>query len=120
MAPAPRDLARALVDRRRVARIRSEERAAHLRERLHTLAPRLHREGAFEAAWLVGSLAWGGFGERSDVDVVVRGSDPSRLGALWAAFGDALGAPVDLLRIEDLPEGFARRVLAEGQRLDEP
>ena len=26
-------------------------------------------------AWLIGSLAWGGFGERSDVDVVVRGLD---------------------------------------------
>ncbi len=120
MTPVPRDLARALVARRRTARLRGEERAARLRERLRSVAPRLRREGGFESAWLVGSLAWGGFGERSDVDIVVRGADPSRLGALWVAFGDALETQVDLLRIEDLPDGFARRVLAEGQKLDEP
>lgn len=77
-------------------------------------------EGAFEAAWLVGSLAWGGFGRRSDVDVVVRGADSSRIGALSGRLSDAVDACVDLLRFEDLPEGFRQRVLNAGERLDEP
>jgi hypothetical protein len=39
---------------------------------------------------------------------------------VWADLVDALDTRVDLLCFEDLPEGFRRRVLTEGQRLDEP
>ena len=70
--------------------------------------------------WLVGSLAWGNFGERSDVHLVVRGADEARFGALWVAVGDAIESEVNLLRLEDLPAAFAARVLSEGERLDEP
>jgi predicted nucleotidyltransferase len=66
----------------------------------------------------IGSLAWGSFGHRSDVDVVVRGADPARIGALGAHLSDALDIDVDGLRIEELAPAFRDRVLAEGLRLD--
>jgi predicted nucleotidyltransferase len=49
-----------------------------------------------------------------------RGVDAAHVGSVWADLVDALDAPVDLLRFEDLPEAFRQRVLTEGQRLDEP
>jgi predicted nucleotidyltransferase len=120
MAALPSDLAATLVARRRAARERERDRASDLRERLRHVVGHLRREGRLDGAWLIGSLAWGGFGERSDVDVVVRGVEAARAGALWAEVVDALGVSVDLLQYEELPEGFRRRVAGEGVRLDEP
>jgi len=62
--------------RARAERIRAAHatQAATLRERLATAIATLLPSHA--KAWLIGSLAWGGFGERSDVDVVVRGLTP--------------------------------------------
>jgi predicted nucleotidyltransferase len=120
MTARPSDLAATLIARRRLASARDRDRATALRERLRDAACRLRRQGRLDAAWLVGSLAWGGFGERSDVDVVARGVDAARVGAVWADLMDALDARVDLLRLEDLPEAFRDRVLSEGKRLDEP
>ena len=120
MTALPSDLAATLVARRRVARERERDRASDLRERLRLAAGRLRREGRVDGGWLIGSLAWGGFGARSDVDVVLRGTDEARVGAVWAELVDALGVSVDLLRYEDLPEDFRRRVIGEGVRLDEP
>jgi predicted nucleotidyltransferase len=120
MAAGPFDLAATLVARRRLARERDRDRANDLRECLRTAAVRLRRDDHLDGAWLVGSLAWGGFGERSDVDVVVRGMDETRVAAVWGVLVDTLDASVDLLRLEDLPEDFRRRVLTEGVRLDEP
>jgi predicted nucleotidyltransferase len=120
MTAHPSDLAATLMARRRVAHDRDDHRATALRGRLRDATARLRREGRLDAAWLIGSLAWGGFGERSDVDVVARGMDPARVGAVWADLVDTLDARVDLLCFEDLPEAFRLRVLSEGQRLDEP
>jgi predicted nucleotidyltransferase len=65
-------------------------------------------------AWLISSLAWGGFGERSDVDLVLRGVGPAEALALEAALAAVAEAPVDLLSLEALPPSFQARVLAEG------
>lgn len=116
----PSSLVATLVARRRVARAAHSERAARLRAVVAGVASGARAVGAVDAAWLIGSLAWGDFGARSDVDVVVRGADAASLGALAARFGDALDAEIDLMRIEELPDAFARRVLAEGLRIDEP
>jgi predicted nucleotidyltransferase len=66
------------------------------------------------SAWLIGSLAWGGFGERSDVDLVFRGVAPAEALALEAALAVTAEAPIDLLVFEALPPSFQARVLAEG------
>ena len=117
MDPRPADLAALLS-------ARAEERAARwsaAREQV-VAATRaecgaLASEGAFAAAWLVGSAAWGGWGERSDVDVVVRGLDARDFVRVWDRLGDAAGVAVDLLRWEELGEGFRARVEREGERL---
>jgi len=71
-------------------------------------------------AWLIGSLAWGGFGVRSDVDLVVRGAAPAAATALEVELICELKLEVDVLRMEDLPGGFRERVEREGVRLDGP
>ena len=69
---------------------------------------------------LIGSLSGEAWGERSDVDLVVEGLDRESEAALWRRLSSALPVPVDLLRLEELPETFRRRVLAEGVLLGEP
>jgi predicted nucleotidyltransferase len=75
------------------------------------------REGAISGAWLVGSAAWGGFGERSDIDVVVGDLDERAAAGVVDALTEAAGVRVDLLRLEELSAGFRQRVLREGERL---
>ena len=120
MAASSEDLAAALLDRARRQRAHERDRGVRIAARLRGAVGLLRAEGAIEAAWLVGSLAWGGFGRRSDVDVVVRGADSARIGSLSGRLADAVDACVDLLCFEDLPEAFRQRVLGDGVRLDEP
>ena len=120
MAVVPSDLTSTLIARRRAARAAHERRGAELVARARVAATAYRAAGTLDGAWLVGSLAWGGFGTRSDVDIVVRGAPASGFGALAATLSDALGAEVDLMRIEELPDAFRRRVLERGMRLDEP
>jgi predicted nucleotidyltransferase len=67
--------------------------------------------------WLIGSLAWGGFGERSDVDLVVSHIDRQRADDLERAVAKATGVFVDLLFLDELPAAFRERVEREGERL---
>ena len=114
MGARPEDLADALVRRRRMERDRQRQRAGAILGKLPSaLAPGL-RTGRIHAAWLIGSLTAGTFGAGSDVDVVVEGLSAEDQGPFGAELTEALGAEVDLLRLEDLPEGFRGRVLAEG------
>lgn len=105
---AAQHLMRRAQERRRV-------REAHAAEALRTVrqevAPRLAGDAR---AWVVGSLAWGGYGTHSDVDVVVHGVAPRDLTAIEAALAERLGAPVDILILDDLPTDFQARVEAEG------
>ncbi len=68
-------------------------------------------------AWLIGSLAWGGFGERSDIDVVLRGAPPGHASRLELALTRFVGVPVEVLRLEDLPGSFRERIERDGIRL---
>ena len=70
------------------------------------------------SAWLIGSLAWGGFGERSDIDVVLQGASPEQACRLEVDLTRALRLPVDMLRFEELPDSFRERVVQQGIRLD--
>ena len=123
MTVRPSDLAATLVGRRRADRAVQQARGERLIARVRNLSRELCAEGAIDAAWLVGSLAWGGFGARSDVDLVVRGAALEALGAIAARAEEKLGPDaqgrIDVLRLEDLPPSFRERVLSTGWRLDE-
>lgn len=120
MIVRPAELAATLVDRARQERERERERARSLAQRLRAALRTLRGEGVFARAWLIGSLAWGGFGRRSDADIVVLGADPSRIVRLAALLSDVAGIWVDVLRMEELPRSFRRRVLEDGVSFDEP
>lgn len=69
-------------------------------------------------AWLFGSIAWGGFGPRSDVDVAVEGVSPADATRLELDLVTALGLEIDLLRLEELPASFGERIRREGLAVD--
>ncbi|HVV48372.1 MAG TPA: nucleotidyltransferase domain-containing protein [Polyangia bacterium] len=71
-------------------------------------------------AWLIGSLAWGEFGTRSDVDLVFEDVDTHHLMEIEGAVARAADAPVDVLRLRDLPASFQARVEREGLVIDGP
>ena len=114
MTVDPADLARELVRRRRVERDGNDRRAEMLRSVVADEAAVIIGDLGGRRAWLIGSLAWGNFGERSDVDVVFEGLALERIGEVAARLGDRLRVGVDVLRLEDLPRTFRDRVLAEG------
>ncbi|MBK8100042.1 MAG: nucleotidyltransferase domain-containing protein [Planctomycetes bacterium] len=102
--------------RRRAAAKRSAAIAAardvraHLDRELATCLP------PESTVWLIGSLAWGGFGEHSDIDLVVRGGSAA---AAWASDVEVrltrrLGVPVEILDFDQLPVSFRARVEREG------
>jgi predicted nucleotidyltransferase len=67
---------------------------------------------------LIGSLAWrGGFGERSDVDLVVRGLGSTEAADLWVRLGEVVDAPIDGIRLEEAPAELRDRTLAQGVAL---
>jgi predicted nucleotidyltransferase len=110
-------LARTLAARVRDARAAHEADRARAIAALTEICAALVREGAIDAAWLIGSAAWGGFGMRSDLDVVVSGLAAHRATPLSDALAQRTQMPVDLLLLEQLEERFAARVLRDGVRL---
>jgi predicted nucleotidyltransferase len=105
-----------------LARFRRGRAAAEARRRsLVAAAERaigeLAAEGIIAGAWLIGSTVWDGFGERSDIDIVVRGLDISRRGEIETRLSESCRGPVDLLRWEELDAPFQARVAREGVRI---
>jgi len=117
MTVRPEELAAALAARRRAAGDEHRRRATELRRLLTTELEKAARAGRLGRGWVIGSLARGDFGAGSDVDVVVEGLPAGEVGGLWGQLTERLGAHVDLLRLEELPESFRQRVLEEGVRL---
>lgn len=114
MTVAPHDLALSLLSRATTRRRRDEGDAQHCRDRVVAMVPPLRDRFGFGRAWLIGSLAWGGFGERSDIDLVVErlGVDAATL--LAEQLADATGRAVDVLVLDSLPASFRQRILDEG------
>ena len=110
--PSPSETASSLVRREDAAQLARERIADEVRAQAVQCTRANLPAGA--SAWLIGSLAWGGFGDRSDVDVVVRGLDRNQATTLELALSRATAREVDLLRYEDLPASFRERVLREG------
>jgi predicted nucleotidyltransferase len=92
-----------------------EARAGELRERVLWVT-RQHL-GPGDKAWLIGSLAWGGFGERSDVDMVLEHLSPDRTAELEWALAELGGGEPDLLSLDELSPAFRERVLQTGIKI---
>ena len=117
MPVSPEELARTLLRRASARRSADDrDRAACLAE-VARVVPSLRRELGFGRAWLIGSLAWGGFGTRSDVDVVIEGAKLDDAHVVSDKLGEATGRSVDVLLLETLPPAFQRRVLSEGRNV---
>lgn len=110
-------LTQALIERARERREDWQRRADALRGEVAHAVARLREEGAVRQCWLIGSLAWGGYGPDSDVDLVIEGLRRERWAAVWRSLSTELGTRLDLLRLEDLPAAFAERVRHEGIEL---
>lgn len=114
MSAAPQDLARTLLRRAAARRDANEaERDACLAAVMRA-TPVLRRELGLGRVWLIGTLAWGGFGVRSDIDVVVEHADTEAANALAERLGDLTGRAVDVLVLGSLPQTFQARVVSEG------
>lgn len=99
------------------SRAEAEERRAKAVDAARAVCRELVGDGAIVEAWLIGSAAWGAFGERSDLDVVVRGLRSEDAVALADRLAERAGIEVDLLRWEELDESFRTRILAAGEKL---
>jgi predicted nucleotidyltransferase len=118
MGHAPEQLAATLTRRARQRRMEDEKRLAHARAGAVDALRACIADGVLQRAWLIGSAAWGAAHSRSDLDVVVEGISEG-YGLLWDRLSEAAGMDVDLLRPEELDEGFRTRVLSEGVEIDE-
>lgn len=114
----PADLAATLRRRHREEIAREAAERDDVRRRLDESVSRLDLPPE-SRLWLIGSLPTDKWGVRSDVDLVVEGVDREQERLLWGRLSADLPVPVDLLRLEELPEGFRRRVLEEGVLLRE-
>lgn len=91
-------------------RARADRLVGEVRERI----PPLAEQAGAEQVWLFGSLAWGTPFEDSDVDLAVAGLDGAAFDAFATAAFMAIGAPVDVVRLEDAPETLKERILSSG------
>lgn len=116
MSVSVEESARSLRERALRARAEREDRARRVRADVEMqLRAHLPPEAR---AWLIGSLAWGEFGERSDVDLVLDGVTDPDASRIEEAVARAAGVEVDLLYLGDLPPSFRQRVERDGIRID--
>jgi predicted nucleotidyltransferase len=115
MGVTPAETAATLRQRSAEARRQAEIHAAAVREQALGIVRGLLPPGA--RAWLIGSLAWGGFGVRSDIDLVLSGVAGPRETEIEVAVCRATATEVDVLTFEFLPPAFRERIEREGMAL---
>jgi predicted nucleotidyltransferase len=112
MPVTPQEAAATMRRRSADARLAAERYAGSLRDQAVALVRRHLPAGG--KAWLIGSLVWGGFGVRSDVDLVLAQVDGQTATSIEVALCTALGLEIDLLSFESLPASFRERIEREG------
>jgi len=111
----PRVTAEILERRSRERSTAAERLATELRAHVvKTVRDRLPPEGR---AWLIGSLAWGAFGTRSDIDIVLADLSEDDETVLEWALIQSTDRAIELLRLRDLPPAFQSRVVRDGLQI---
>ncbi len=113
----PDDLARTLKSRVRAQLRRDALERERVLVSVRATVADLRTSLGFREAWTIGSVAWGDFGVRSDIDIVLEGASPSALIETAELLGQRTGRLVDVLALEALSEEFQRRVRTEGLRV---
>lgn len=113
-------LAESLIRRKTTERLLVAERSALLRAELPSALAAVRGRLPFGRVWLFGSLAWGGFGVRSDLDLAVEGLAEDAVIALSSELTRRLGVAVDLHRTEAIAAGLRDRIYSAGEPLDVP
>ena len=112
MAVSVEEAMRTFRERDRREQLQREQNAARVRGAVEeAVRAHLPQHGR---AWLIGSLVWGGYGERSDVDLVLSEVGGAQATEIEEAVARAAGTSVDLLQLEELPSSFRERVEREG------
>ena len=95
------------------------DRAAAARALLPRLVRHLAERYGVRRVWLYGSLAEGGFHERSDIDLAAEGFPPGSAPFRAGAELDELARPfaVDLVPLEDARPSVGAHVLRHGELL---
>lgn len=117
MKTDPESAARMVQERARQRKAARLVHAEEVKSRVHETVRAALPAGA--QAWLIGSLAWGGYEAGSDVDIVYRGLSSAAVLELEQAIARAARVELDLLSFDALPESFRERVEAEGEPLHE-
>jgi predicted nucleotidyltransferase len=93
------------------------ERARQLRRLLPEAAEVLRARYGAERVVLFGSVATGTCREGSDLDLAVTGLGRDRYFDALADLMALFGAPVDLVRLEEVPDSLRQRITEEGEPL---
>jgi hypothetical protein len=115
MAVTPQEAAQTLLRRTARRQALEEKRAAEIRDGLIELVRSRLCEGG--RAWLIGSLAWGGFGVRSDADLVFDGVPDALVTDIETIGTTVYRIEIDTLSFQELPASFRERVEREGLAL---
>lgn len=112
MAVTARETASFLLHRTAGQEARDAERGEQIRQGLTALVRSRLPEGG--RAWLIGSLAWGGFGTRSDADIVFDSVPDALVTEVEIAATRRFGIQIDTLILSELPPSFRARVERDG------
>ncbi|GMV43809.1 MAG: hypothetical protein AMXMBFR64_55250 [Myxococcales bacterium] len=117
MVVPPEEAARALTERAGRGALELSARRDELRGSAGQAVELLRSRFGATRVILFGSLAWEGFHAGSDVDLAAEGIPPEIADRAEAEVARLLCHPVELFRLEELPESFRLRVLTEGEVL---
>lgn len=93
------------------------EMAARARASAQSMAEFLKDKYGCRTVYLIGSLARGEFGERSDIDLVAEGIPPEHYVHACAEIASRSEFPVDLIPLEKADELIKESLASEGIRL---
>ena len=96
-----------------------EKRKTEALAKAKAVAKWLKNNYTIEEVYLYGSLAWGGFGKHSDIDILIQGFKDKELYWQMQSGAENVAQPfrLNLLCKEEVPQELWRKVKAKGIKL---